>query len=396
MTLRPLTLVGIIISIVTGIALGVLAHLWSRGDQPGRASHTLAEVLREINSNYVEEIDEDELLSHAIEGMIRGLDPHSDYLDPAAFESLQAHTTGTFGGIGVEVGLVDGYFTVIAPMDDTPAAAAGMQTGDRIIRIDDEMVKGMKLIDLIGKMRGLPGTTVALRIVREDQGQPIDLTLTRQQIEIASVRGRLLEPGYGYVRISQFQNTTGRALEQTLNELTRQGSLPLAGLVMDLRNNPGGTLQSSVEVADHFLEQGLIVYTEGRLRSSFGRYKATAGDTLAGAPIVVLINSGSASAAEIVAGALQDHGRATLIGSTSYGKGSVQSVLPLRGDQALKLTTAYYFTPNGRTIHKTGIEPDIALEGGDETMLAEALAQLKSGPSGKPKTNLTSILTVSR
>ncbi len=390
MTLRPLTLLGIIISIVTGIALGVLAHLWSRGEQPVQVSRTLAEVLREINSNYVEEINEDELLSHAIQGMISGLDPHSDYLDPAAFKSLQAHTTGQFGGIGIELGLVNGYFTVIAPMDDTPAATAGMQAGDRITRINDEPVKGMKLIDLIRKMRGAPGTTVALRILREDQRQPIDFTLTRQQIEIASVRGRLLEPGYGYVRISQFQNTTGRALEKTLNELTPQGSLPMAGLVLDLRNNPGGTLQSSVEVADHFLEQGLIVYTEGRLRSSFGKYKATKGDTLAGAPIVVLINSGSASASEIVAGALQDHGRATLIGSTSYGKGSVQSVLPLRGDQALKLTTAYYFTPNGRTIHETGIEPDIALEGDDEVMLAEALAQLKAKPDRELQARLTS------
>lgn len=390
MTLRPLTLMGIIISIVTGIALGVLAHLWSRDDQPVQASRTLIEALREINSNYVEEINQDELLGHAIEGMIRGLDPHSDYLDPAAFESLQAHTTGQFGGIGIELGLVDGYFTVIAPMDDTPAANAGMQAGDRITRINEESVRGMKLIDLIRKMRGAPGTTVALGILRKDQSQPINFTLTRQQIEIASVRGRMLEPGYGYLRISQFQNNTGRALEETLYELTEQGSLPLAGLVMDLRNNPGGTLQSSVEVADHFLEKGLIVYTEGRLRSSFGKYQATAGDTLAGAPIVVLINSGSASASEIVAGALQDHGRATLIGSTSYGKGSVQSVLPLRGDQALKLTTAYYFTPNGRTIHETGIEPDIALEGDDEVMLAEALAHLKAEPDVELQARLTS------
>ena len=390
MTLRPLTLMGIIISIVTGIALGVLAHLWSRDDQPVQASRTLIEAMREINSNYVEEINQDELLGHAIEGMIRGLDPHSDYLDPAAFESLQTHTTGKFGGIGIELGMVDGYFTVIAPMDDTPAANAGMQAGDRITRINDESVRGMKLIDLIRKMRGAPGTTVALGILRKDQSQPINFTLTRQQIEIASVRGRMLEPGYGYLRISQFQNNTGRALEETLHELTKQGSLPLAGLVLDLRNNPGGTLQSSVEVADHFLEKGLIVYTEGRLRSSFGKYKATEGDTLAGAPIVVLINSGSASASEIVAGALQDHGRATLIGSTSYGKGSVQSVLPLRGDQALKLTTAYYFTPNGRTIHETGIEPDIALEGDNEAMLAEALVHLKAAPDVKLQARLTS------
>ena len=389
MTLRPLTLMGIIISIVTGIALGVLAHLWSRDDQPVQASRTLIEAMREINSNYVEEINQDELLGHAIEGMIRGLDPHSDYLDPAAFESLQTHTTGKFGGIGIELGMVDGYFTVIAPMDDTPAANAGMQAGDRITHINDESVRGMKLIDLVRKMRGAPGTTVALNILRKDQSQPINFTLTRQQIEIASVRGRMLEPGYGYLRISQFQNNTGRALEETLYELTEKGRLPLAGLVIDLRNNPGGTLQSSVEVADHFLEKGLIVYTEGRLRSSFGKYKATEGDTLAGAPIVVLINSGSASASEIVAGALQDHGRATLIGSTSYGKGSVQSVLPLRGNQALKLTTAYYFTPNGRTIHETGIEPDITLEGDDEAILAEALMRLKAQLDGKLQARLT-------
>jgi carboxyl-terminal processing protease len=331
-----------------------------------------------VSENYVEEISEEELLSHAIDGMMSRLDDHSDYLDSSAFTSLKESTEGHFGGIGIELGLQDGYFTVISPIDDTPAAQAGMQAGDRITRLNGEWVKGMLLTDLIDALRGQPGTTVSLGVERQDENTPLTFDLTRADIEFASVRSRLLEPGFAYIRISAFQNRTGDDVYDALATLAEQTTTPLEGLVVDLRNNPGGTLQSSVEVADHFLDQGLIVYTEGRLKSSYAKYRATKGDLLAGAPIVVLINNGSASASEIVAGALQDHGRAQLMGTTSYGKGSVQSVLPLDDDQALKITTAYYFTPNGRSIHKTGIDPDVKFEGDDEHLFAEAVALLKA------------------
>ena len=375
MFLRPITLVGIIISIVTGISLGVLAHLKTRDAGPARATDTVIEAMRQVKASYVEEISEDELLGHAIDGIMQGLDEHSDYLDPASFHALQTHTEGRFSGVGIEIGLVEGYFTVIAPMDGTPAARAGIEAGDRITRVDDTPVKGMKLMELIERLRGAAGSDVDLTVTRTSAGEPLHFNLTRANIEIASVRSRLLEPGYGYIRISQFQNTTSADLFDAVQELASDG--PLQGLVVDLRNNPGGTLQSSVEVADQFIEQGLIVYTEGRLESSYGKYRATGGDILNGAPIVVLINSGSASASEIVAGALQDHERARIIGSRSYGKGSVQSVLPLAPNQALKLTTAYYFTPNGRSIHHKGIEPDIFIDGDEELLLHRAVDVLK-------------------
>jgi len=381
MTLRPLTLVGIILSIVTGISLGVLTHIMTRDADTATYSGTLANALRQVSQNYVEEISEEELMTHALEGMMRGLDDHSAFLDESAFAALQASTTGRFGGIGIELGLVEGYFTVISPMDNTPAARAGLQAGDRITRLDGEPVKGMRLNDLISSMRGDPGSAISLRVKRQGTEDALQFDLRRAVIEVASVHGRLLEPGYGYVRISQFQNSTGDDLFDVLEDLRTQHNAPLDGLVIDLRNNPGGTLQSSVEVADHFLDSGLIVYTQGRLKSSHAKYRATKGDLMDGAPIVVLINGGSASASEIVAGALQDHGRAKLLGSTSYGKGSVQSVLPLADDQALKITTAYYFTPNGRSIHKIGIDPDITFDGEEEMLLVEATEILKAEAS---------------
>ncbi len=377
MTLRPLTLIGIIVSIVTGISLGVLAHILTRDTTPADPSATLSEALRQVSDNYVEEVSEEELLNYAIEGMMQSLDDHSGYLDARAFEALQANTSGEFGGIGIELGLVDGYFTIIAPIDGTPADRAGLKAGDRITRVNDTSVKGLKLDALIDTLRGAPGSTLTLTVKRDDR-EPRDVALTRDKIAIASVRGRLLEPGFAYLRISQFQTSTGRDTAEMLMDLGEKAQAPLKGLVLDLRNNPGGTLQSSVEVADHFLEEGLIVYTEGRLASSYAKYRATTGDVLSGMPMVVLINSGSASASEIVAGALQDHGRARLMGSKSYGKGSVQSILPLHQDQAIKITTAYYFTPNGRSIHEAGIEPDIPFDGEDDALLNEALSLLKT------------------
>ena len=381
MHLRSITLIGIIVSIVTGIALGVLVHLMTRADTPAAPAATLNAALRQVSENYVEEISEAELLGHAIKGMMHRLDDHSNFLDENAFHKLQESTTGQFGGIGIELGVEEGYFTVIAPIDNTPAHRAGLKSGDRITRMDNTAVKGMLLVDLIDGLRGKPGSTVKLHVKRPGIPQLLEFNLERAVIEVASVTGRLLEPGYGYVRIAAFQDTTGDDLRTQIEALQQQTDAPLQGLVMDLRNNPGGTLQSSVEVADHFLDQGLIVYTEGRLNSSFVKYRATKGDLLQGMPIVVLINGGSASASEIVAGALQDHGRAKLMGVTSYGKGSVQSVLPLNDEQALKITTAYYFTPNGRSIHNTGIDPDVRFDGEETSLLDEALQLLKSADS---------------
>ena len=375
MILRPLTLIGIIVSIVTGLSLGVAAHLYTRDRTPADPSSTLSEALRQVSESYVTEVSEEELLQFAIDGMMNGLDEHSDYLDPSSFEHLQTSTTGRFGGIGIELGLVDGFFTVISPMDGTPADRAGLLAGDRITAVDGESVKGIKLKRLIKMLRGEPGSEVALSIEREDTGT-FEVEIARAIVRVASVKHRFLEPGYGYLRISQFQTSTSKDVITALEALTDDEDLK--GLVLDLRNNPGGTLQSSVEVADQFLDEGLIVYTRGRLQSSHAKYRATRGDRLDGLPIVVLINGGSASASEIVAAALKDHDRATLLGSKSYGKGSVQSVLPLDDEQAIKLTTAYYYTPTGTSIHERGIEPDIALDLAEELLLDEAVQHLKS------------------
>lgn len=390
MQLRPITLIGIVLSMVSGIALGISGyHKWLdyRGESP--ESRAFDEVLNQVHASYVNEVDRRALVSSALRGMLGDLDDHSNYLDERDYADLQDETNGHFGGVGVELGLVDEYFTVIAPLDDTPAAAAGLKSGDRIIALNSESLAGRKLMDVVTMLRGEPGSDVALTIDREAQ-EPFEVTLTRAEITVASVRGELIEPGYGYVRISQFQSNTAREFNRALDDLVEENDQALEGLILDLRNNPGGVLQASVSVADTFLSDGLIVYTEGRLPSSHLKYRASGRDALAGKPIVVLINAGSASAAEIVAGALQDHDRAKLLGVTSYGKGSVQSVMPLDGDRALKLTTAYYYTPNGRTIHKTGIEPDVRFEDGenDSALMAEALALLKNEKSSQPSEGL--------
>ena len=380
LSLRPLTLVGIIISIATGTSLGVLAHIKTRAaDTPPQ---TLRSALEHVSSAYVEEIDQQELLDSAIDGIMHGLDDHSTYLNPKAFKDLEASTTGQFGGIGIELGLVDGFFTVVAPMDGTPADLVGLEAGDRITALDGDPVKGKKLVDIIKILRGEPGSGVLMQIQRDEDS--LEFSIEREVISVTSVRSRLLEPGYGYIRISQFQTTTAHDVDNALYKLVEEELGPLKGLVLDLRNNPGGTLQSSVKVSDYFLESGIIVSTKGRLKSSHAKHAATSGDKLDGAPIVVLINGGSASASEIVAGALQDHNRATLMGSTSYGKGSVQSVIPLNDAQALKLTTAYYYTPNGRSIHKKGIEPDIEIDADEESVLDQAIQTLKQHADTTP------------
>ena len=327
---------------------------------PLEALKRFADVFNQIRQGYVEEIPQSELMDFAIRGMMSNLDPHSTYLTREAFSDLQDSTAGEFGGIGIEVGKQNGFITVISPIDDTPAAEAGLQSGDVILSIDDESMENKSLSEAIDRMRGEPGTSLILEIGRTGESEPFDVELERARIPVRSTRERLLAPGIGYLRISQFQRKTHREVEQSLDKLMSDG--PLSGLVIDMRNNPGGVLQASVEVADLFLTGGLVVYTEGRIEDAAAEYSATPGDILDGAPIVVLINRGSASASEIVAGALQDQRRAVIMGTQSFGKGSVQTVLPLSDEIAVKLTTALYFTPNGRSIQASGITPDINVE----------------------------------
>ncbi len=320
---------------------------------------TFTDVFSRIKESYVEEVSDEQLLNYAIEGMLNGLDPHSAYLDPDEFQELKIGTEGEFGGLGIEVTMEDGFVRVVAPIDDTPAERAGVQSGDLIVRLDDQPVKGMSLNEAVQTMRGEPGTEIQLTIVRDSREQPLQVTIERATIEVESVSARMLEPGYGYVRVSHFQSNTQSALDSAISELGNQSDNDLNGLVLDLRNNPGGVLSAAVSVSDSFLDEGLIVYTDGRVDDAQLRYSARPGDAIEGAPMVVLVNEGSASASEIVAGALQDHQRALIVGKQTFGKGSVQTIQDLSDGGALKLTTARYFTPDGRSIQASGIVPDI-------------------------------------
>ncbi len=341
------------------------------GELPLTELRVFVDVFDQIRKSYVEEVDDRTLLENAIKGMLNGLDPHSAYLDEEAFADLRETTTGEFGGVGLEVaGDESGFVRVITPIDDTPAQAAGIESGDLIVEIDGKSVKGISLNEAITKMRGAKGSKIALTLMREGRSAPLTVTLTRDLIRVQSVRGRFLEPGFAYLRIAQFQSETGADLHATIARLKKEGKL--RGAVLDLRNNPGGVLQSCVEVADAFLDDGLIVYTEGRVDNASSRFSASPGDDLDGAPLVVLINGGSASASEIVAGALQDQHRAIIVGTDSFGKGSVQTVLPLGEKRAIKLTTARYFTPSGRSIQAQGIAPDIVVERAQVTAIASA------------------------
>ncbi len=316
-----------------------------------------AEAFNRISAAYVEEIDDRTLLDNAIKGMLSQLDPHSAYLDKDSFEDLQESTSGNYGGLGIEIGMDDGFVKVITPMDDTPAERAGIEPGDLIVQLDGTPTKGMNINEAIEIMRGEPGSDIKLTVVRSGASTPEDVTLTREVIKVASVQQRYLEEGFGYIRIAQFQSGTGDEVDKAVIRLKDEGDL--SGLIIDLRNNPGGVLQSAVQVSDAFIDDGLIVYTLGRLDNAELRYNTTRPDTLRGIPIVVLVNEGTASASEIVAGALQDHGRAVIMGTSTFGKGSVQTILPLSSDKAIKLTTARYYTPNGKSIQAEGIKPDI-------------------------------------
>ena len=327
---------------------------------PVNELRVFAEVMERIRNAYIDDVDDKTLLESAIRGMLYELDPHSNYLNPEEFKDLQVTTTGEFGGLGIEVTLENGFVKVVSPIDDTPASKAGILAGDLILKIDDTFVKGLSLDDAVDLMRGPVNSEVRLSILSAGDQKPRTVKLKRDRIRIKSVRTKMLEPGYGYLRITQFQSQTGRDASNALKALLAKEKLN--GLVLDLRNNPGGVLSAAVQISDMFLNSGLVVYTQGRAENSRTNYAATQGDLLDGKPIVVLVNAGSASASEIVAGALQDQERAIIVGQRTFGKGSVQTILPLHDDRALKLTTARYYTPNGRSIQAEGIQPDIVTE----------------------------------
>jgi len=358
----PTLLIGSVLGAFFVIGGSVFADRSKTGlTIPFSELRTFTEVFHKIKSDYVEEVDDKTLLENAIQGMLTGLDPHSGYLNPEAYQEIQIGTTGEFGGLGIEVGMDNGFVKVIAPIDDTPAQRAGIKAGDLIVLLDDTPVKGMTLSDAVKIMRGKPGMSIKLTVVRESEDKPLSITIVRDIIKVKSVKNRILEPGYGYIRISHFQTRTRHDLKKAINALRKKSQRPLKGLVLDLRNNPGGVLKAAVDVSDAFLTKGLIVYTEGRFADASFKFKARPDDLLNGAPIVVLVNGGSASASEIVAGALQDHKRAVIMGNKTFGKGSVQTILPMNNNAALKLTTARYYTPSGRSIQAQGIQPDILL-----------------------------------
>ena len=354
--------IGMSVGVSLGLAGGVLADKAApKDDVPWQDARTLAEVLERVKHDYVNPVDDHQLLQAAIRGMVASLDPYSAYLDGEEYDEVKISSSGQYSGVGIEVSMEDEQVVVVSPFEGSPAALAGIRPGDVIATIDGIPVNTSNLADTIGRMRGKEGTTVKIGILREGSEEPLQITLKRSRVELRSVKSELLEPGMGYVRISQFSETTGDDLEAALKDLRKRNGAALKGLVLDLRNNPGGVLEAAVSVSDAFLDSGIIVSAKGRTPESKFEMSATPGDELSGAPIVVLVNGGSASAAEIVAGALKDHHRATLMGRTTFGKGSVQTVIPLPGDRAVKLTTSLYYTPSGISINHRGIAPDIEL-----------------------------------
>jgi carboxyl-terminal processing protease len=360
------TVLAALLGCLAGVVIAAATFWLSREPRgepgiPPRDARLLSEVMGLIHEDYVDKTDDHTLMSNAIRGMVGELDPHSAFMDKDEFEDLKIATEGNYSGIGVEVTAEDGVLTVIAPLDDSPAARAGIRPGDAILSIDGRLLRNEPLDDAIKRIRGEPGTVVRLGIGREPLPQPLEVSIERALVSVHSVRFSMLEPGYGYLRISQFSETTGPDTLAAIRALEDEAGGKLRGLVLDLRNNPGGVLDAAVEVSDAFLEDGTIVSAEGRSAESRFRMEAMEGDLARGASIAVLVNEGSASAAEIVAGALRDNGRAKLLGQKTFGKGSVQTVLPLEDGQALKLTTSRYFTPSGVSIHERGIQPDVAL-----------------------------------
>jgi carboxyl-terminal processing protease len=352
------------IGLSLGLAGGVFADKPAApaDDLPWQDARTLADVLERVKHDYVNAVDDHQLLQAAVRGMVSSLDPYSAYLDGDAYDEVKISSSGQYSGVGIEVSMEDEEVVVVAPFEGSPAAAAGIRSGDVIASIDGIPVNTTTLADTIGRMRGQEGTSVKIGILREGSSEPLQFTLKRSRVELHSVKSELLEPGIGYLRISQFSETTGDDVDTALKNLRKRNGSPLKGLVLDLRNNPGGVLEAAVSVSDAFLDSGVIVTAKGRTPESKFEMDATPGDALNGAPIVILVNGGSASAAEIVAGALKDNHRATLMGRTTFGKGSVQTVIPLAGNRAIKLTTSLYYTPSGISINHRGIAPDIELE----------------------------------
>lgn len=353
------------------------------------------EVFERARAQYVDEVDDETLIKYALNGMLESLDPHSAYLDEDDFKDMRVQTSGEFGGLGIEVTLENGLVKVVSPIDDTPAAKAGIQAGDLITHLNDEPVLGLTLSEAVDQMRGKVGSKIDLTLRREGVNEPIDVSIVRDIIKIKSVRSRMEGEDIGYIRVTTFSQNTSSGVKKALNSLQKEAGNKLTGYVLDLRNNPGGLLDQAIEVADIFLDKGEIVSTRGRDEGDSKRDNATKGDMAGGLPIVVLINGGSASASEIVSGALQDHRRAIVMGTQSFGKGSVQTVIPLPGNNAMRLTTARYYTPSGRSIQASGITPDIIVAPAKVEELAEIglresdLRGALKNPNGQPANDNT-------
>lgn len=388
MSLKVRGLLAVTIGTVLGLSLSLgSAVLAGKADQrpqdlPWEQARLLAEVLERVKSEYVDEVDDERLIEAAIRGMVSDLDPHSSYMDREEYAEMRISTSGSYSGVGLEVGSADGRIVVVSAMDESPAGLAGVRSGDVLISVDGMPVDARDIDDTVHRLRGAPGTQVRLTLVRDGGDDPLSYDLVRARIHVSTVRYELMEPSYGYVRLTHFSETTGSDVTKALDALREQSGGALSGLVLDLRNNPGGVLDAAAEVSDAFLEEGLIVSAEGRQDDARFRLEARPGDLLSGAPMAVLVNGGSASAAEIVAGALQDHHRAVIVGAPTFGKGSVQTVMPLSQGRAVKLTTSRYYTPSGRSIHKRGITPDVHAEPGsdadEDAALARALQLVKT------------------
>lgn len=366
MLLRTRAILVLVVGTVLGVSLPFSGGLLARKpaaepeDRVWQEARELAEVIQRIKREYVEPLDDDRLMENALRGMVSDLDPHSQYLDAGEYRDIRISTTGSYTGIGIEVSAVNGEVRVVTPIAGSPAAQSGIRSGDQIVAVDGEAIDGSHLQDTMDRLRGRPGTKVSVTVVSDDE--LVTHEMRRTTIRMASVHREVLDSGYGYVRVSQFSETTARELSRAIDELQHEKDGMLDGLVLDLRNNPGGVLDAAVDVADLFLDSGVIVTAEGRTFDSKFRRSAHRGDVLDGASLVVLVNKGSASASEIVAGALQDHGRATIVGTRTFGKGLVQTVLPLAQGRAIKLTTSRYFTPSGDSINEIGITPDVYVD----------------------------------
>jgi carboxyl-terminal processing protease len=367
MSLKTRAILVLVIGTVMGFSLSLGGSLLAEKDLPGREelaweqAQLLAEVMERVKRDYVEPIDDSVLLESAIRGMVADLDAHSQFLDVDEYRDIRISTTGSYTGVGIEVSEVDGEIRVITPIAGSPAARSGVRSGDQIVAVDGIAVEPVNLHDTIGRMRGRRGSEISITVLRDDEA--IVHQMRREVIRVASVHHEILEPSYGYVRVNQFNETTARELSRSIDDLQERKGGMLDGLVLDLRNNPGGVLEAAVDVSDLFLDTGVIVSAQGRTSESRFTRSAHRGDVLDGAEMVVLVNKGSASASEIVAGALQDHGRALIVGTATFGKGLVQTVMPLSRGRAIKLTTSRYFTPSGDSIHETGIAPDVFIEG---------------------------------